>query len=81
MYIYTFCAARPGSLIEALLLLPASRHKSQYFIRIIIIKLNKHLDFPLTSKINEDGVRDFINKTLPGEMGPESGDFNVHVAF
>ena len=23
--------------------------------------MNKHLAFPLTSKINEDGVRDFIN--------------------
>ena len=33
-----------------------------YFIRIKIIKLNKHLDFPLTSKINEEtGVRDFTN--------------------
>jgi len=32
-----------------------------YFIRIKIIKLNKHLDFPLTSKINEDGIRDFTN--------------------
>ena len=34
-----------------------------YFIRIKIIKLKKHLDFPLTSKINEQtGVRDFINE-------------------
>ena len=24
-------------------------------------KLNKHLDFPLTSKLNEDGVREFTN--------------------
>ena len=32
-----------------------------YFIRIRIIRLNKHLDFPLASKINEDGVRDFTN--------------------
>ena len=32
-----------------------------YFIRIKHIKLNKHLDFPLTSKINENGVRDFIH--------------------
>ena len=30
-------------------------------IRIENIKLNKHLDFPLTSKINEYGVRYFIN--------------------
>ena len=33
-----------------------------YFVRIHIIKLNKHLDFPLASKLNEEsGVRDFIN--------------------
>ena len=33
------------------------------FIRIKIITLNKHLDFPLTSNINEEtGVRDFINE-------------------
>ena len=32
-----------------------------YFIRIKIINLNKHLDFPLTSKLNENGVRDFTN--------------------
>ena len=30
-------------------------------MRIKIIKLNKHLGFPLTSKINEDGVIVFIN--------------------
>ena len=30
-------------------------------IIIKIIKLNKHLDFPLTSKINDDGVRDLNN--------------------
>ena len=28
-----------------------------YFIRVNAIKLRKHLYFPLTSKINEDGVR------------------------
>ena len=34
-----------------------------YFARTKIIKLNKHLDFPLTSKLNEgSGVRDFINE-------------------
>ena len=33
-----------------------------YFIRIKIIKLKIHLDCPLTSKINENGVRDFINE-------------------
>ena len=32
-----------------------------YFIRIKIIKLHKHLDAPLTSKINEDGFTDFTN--------------------
>ena len=37
-----------------------------YFIRINIIKLNKHLGFPLTSKINEDGVRDFIDNMENG---------------
>ena len=36
-----------------------------YFIRKNI-KLNKHLDFPLTSKIHENGVRDLIN-----DMGNE----------
>ena len=37
--------------------------KSQdgYFIRIKNIKLSKHLDSPLTSQTNENGVRDFIN--------------------
>ena len=34
-----------------------------YFIKTKIIKLNKHLDFPLTSKVNEEsGVRYFINE-------------------
>ena len=34
-----------------------------YFVRAKITKLNKHLDFPLTSKLNEEsGVRHFINK-------------------
>ena len=32
-----------------------------YFIRIRIVRLNKHLDFPLASKINKDGIRDFTN--------------------
>ena len=36
------------------------KRQNVYFIRIKIIKLNKHLIFPLTSKINDDGVRDFI---------------------
>ena len=39
------------------------KQQAGYFVRTKIIKLNKHLDFPLTSKINEDrGVRDFINE-------------------
>ena len=37
------------------------KEQDGYFIRIKIIKLNKHLDYPLTSKINDDGVRDFTN--------------------
>ena len=37
------------------------KEQDGYFIRIKIIKLNKHLDFPLSSKINEDGIRDFTN--------------------
>ena len=32
------------------------KQQDGYFIRIKIIKLNKDLDFPLTSKINEDGA-------------------------
>ena len=32
------------------------------FVRIKVIKLNKHFGFPLTPKLNEEnGVRDFIN--------------------
>ena len=37
------------------------KQQDGYFIRIKIIKINQHLDFPLTSKIIEDGVRDFTN--------------------
>ena len=38
-----------------------------YFVRIKNIKLNKHLDCPLTSEINEErGVRHFINETDNG---------------
>ena len=32
------------------------KQQDEYFIIIKITKPNKHLDFPLTSKINEDGV-------------------------
>ena len=39
------------------------KQQGGYFVRTKIIKLNKHLGFPLTSKINEEsGVRDFINE-------------------
>ena len=39
------------------------KQQDGYFVRIKIIKLKKHLGFPLTSKLNEDsGVRDFINE-------------------
>ena len=39
------------------------KQQDGHFIRIKIIKLNKHLDFPLTNKVNEEtGVRDFINE-------------------
>ena len=39
------------------------KQQDGYFVRTKIIKLNKHLDFPLTSKLNdESGVRDFINE-------------------
>ena len=43
--------------------------KSQdgYFIRGKIMKLNRHLDFPLTNKFNEEtGVRDFVNEMENG---------------
>ena len=33
-----------------------------YFIRVTIIRLNKHLEFPFASKMNEDGIRDFTNE-------------------
>ena len=39
------------------------KQQDGYFVRIKIIELNKHLDPPLISKINEDsGVRYFINE-------------------
>ena len=31
------------------------------FIEIRVVKLHKHLDFPLTSEIDEGGVRNFTN--------------------
>ena len=43
------------------------KQQDGYFVRTRIIKLNKHLDFPLTSKLNEEsGVRDFINEMENG---------------
>ena len=45
------------------------KQQDGYFVRIKIIKLNKHLDFPLTSKLNEDrGVRYFINEMDNGNI-------------
>ena len=39
------------------------KQQDGYFVRTKVIKLNKHLGFPLTSKINEEsGVREFINE-------------------
>ena len=39
------------------------KRQDGYFVRTKIIKLNRHLDFPLTSKLNEEScVRDFINE-------------------
>ena len=39
------------------------KRRDGYFVRVKIVKLNKHLDFPLTSKLNEDsGVIYFINE-------------------
>ena len=41
------------------------KQQDGYFVRIKIIKLNKHLDSPLTSKIKEEsGVRDFLMKWI-----------------
>ena len=38
------------------------KQQDVYFVRVKIVKLNMHLDFPLTSKLNEDdGVRNFTN--------------------
>ena len=37
------------------------KSQDEYLIRAKVIKLNEYLDFPLTSKINEDGVRDSAN--------------------
>ena len=32
------------------------KEQDAYYIRIKIIRLNKHLDYPLTSKINDEGI-------------------------
>ena len=43
------------------------KQQDGYFVRVKIIKLNRHLDFPLTSKLNEEsGVREFINEVGNG---------------
>ena len=43
------------------------KQQDGYLVRINIIKLNRHLDFPLTSELNEEsGVRDFINEMENG---------------
>ena len=43
------------------------KQQDGYFVRAKIIKPNKHLDFPLTSKLNEDGgVRELINEMSNG---------------
>jgi len=39
---------------------------THYFIKIKVIKINKHLHFPLLSKVNENGIRMFSND-LEGE--------------
>ena len=39
------------------------KQQDGYFVRVKIIKLNKHSDFPLASKLNEEsGAREFINE-------------------
>ena len=35
------------------------KQQDGYFIRVKIIRLNKHLYFPFESKINEYGIRNF----------------------
>ena len=45
------------------------KQQGGYSVRTKIIKLNRYLDFPLTSKLNEDsGVRDFINEMDNGSI-------------
>ena len=45
------------------------KQQDVYFVRIKIIKLNTHLDFPLTLKLNEEScVRDFINEMDNGTI-------------
>ena len=40
-----------------------------YSVRVKIIKLNRHLDFPLPSKLNEEsGVREFSNEMDNGTV-------------
>ena len=43
------------------------KQQDGYFVRTKVIKLNKHLDSPLTSKLNEEsGVRECMNKINNG---------------
>ena len=43
------------------------KQQDGYFVRIKIIKLKKHLGFPVTSKVNEEsGVRELINEIDTG---------------
>ena len=43
------------------------KQQGGYFVRIKIIQLNRHSDFPLSSKLNEEsGVREFISEVDNG---------------
>ena len=43
------------------------KQQNEYFVRVKAIKLNRHLDFPLSSKLNEEScVRECINEVDDG---------------
>ena len=45
------------------------KQQDGYFVRAKIIKLNRHLDFPLSSKLNEEsGVRELMNEMGNGTI-------------
>ena len=45
------------------------KQQGVYFVRTEVIKLNRHLDFPMSSKLNEEsGVREFNNEMDNGIM-------------